>query len=55
MMLGAVLEFAGYRQMLVLVRAAAFVTVFLKGDEWGKVERERIGEGADGVGRELPA
>ncbi len=43
MMLGAVLEFVGYRQLLVAVRASAFATVFFRGGEWGRIERERLG------------
>lgn len=49
MMVGAVLEFVGYRQLLVAVRAASFITVFVKGAEWGFVERERLGAGAKQV------
>ena len=35
MLLGSLLEFCGYRQLLAAVRAAGFVTVFRRGRGWG--------------------
>jgi cellulose synthase/poly-beta-1,6-N-acetylglucosamine synthase-like glycosyltransferase len=35
MLLGSLLEFFGYRQLLAAVRAAGFITVFLRGRSWG--------------------
>jgi cellulose synthase/poly-beta-1,6-N-acetylglucosamine synthase-like glycosyltransferase len=35
MLLGSLLEFLGYRQALAAVRAAGFLTVFLRGQSWG--------------------
>ncbi len=48
MLLGSLLEFAGYRQLLAAVRAAGFVTVFVRGRSWGaKTRRTRLtGEGS---------
>ncbi len=35
MLCGSLIEFFGYRQVLAAVRAAGFVTVFLRGRSWG--------------------
>ena len=45
MLLGSLLEFCGYRQLLAGVRAAGFVTVFLRGRDWGgQPRRSRLVE-----------
>jgi cellulose synthase/poly-beta-1,6-N-acetylglucosamine synthase-like glycosyltransferase len=45
MLLGSLLEFLGYRQMLAAVRAAGFVTVFMRGQSWGgQPKRSRLVE-----------
>lgn len=42
MMLAAVLEFVGYRQILAIRRTAAFVTVLFRKGQWGRIRRERM-------------
>lgn len=46
MMLGAVLEYFGFRQLLSFVRARAFVTVLLRRKRWGKIQRTAFSEGS---------
>ena len=45
MMLSAVLEFFGYRQLLTLRRAFAFVSVLFRRKHWGRIERSSISDG----------
>lgn len=44
MMLAAVLEFIGYRQILAVRRTAAFVTVLFRRGQWGRIRRERMSD-----------
>jgi len=42
MMLAAFIEFIGYRQLLTLRRAGAFITILFRRGHWGRIRRERM-------------
>jgi cellulose synthase/poly-beta-1,6-N-acetylglucosamine synthase-like glycosyltransferase len=45
MILGSILEYFGYRQILSFYRARAFLTVLLRRKSWGRIQRTAFSEG----------